>query len=118
MLLARRDMSRSELARRLGVSAMWVSDRLRGQTPIGLDDIERIAGVLGCAPADLFPSDVKRSWQTTPEYFAQTVRPRDTRPVSGPGKRGASAPPNVAPGVRRSRVIGTPLAVASPAQVA
>ena len=116
-LLARRDMSRSELARRLGVSAMWVSDRLRAQTPIGLDDLERIAAVLGVAPADLFPADVLSTRKTTQGYFDVPDRPRSSRPVGGPPKSKSSGPPNGAQ-VRRSRVTGVPLAVANSLQVA
>ena len=48
-------MSRSELARRLGVSHTWVSYRLNGQQEIGLNDLQRIAGVLGVSAHDLLP---------------------------------------------------------------
>lgn len=56
--LGRRRMSQAQLARSLGVSQMWVSDRLRGQQEIGLTDVERIAGVLGVRVVDLFPRAV------------------------------------------------------------
>lgn len=79
-LLARRDMSRSELARRLGVSAMWVSDRLRGQTPIGLDDLERMARILGVEPVDLLPRSANLSSRSNLDKTQAPVRPRDNRP--------------------------------------
>jgi transcriptional regulator with XRE-family HTH domain len=55
-LMARRRMTGAELARRLGVSQMWISYRLNGRQPIDLDDLERIARVLGVQPLDLLRS--------------------------------------------------------------
>ena len=40
------ERSRSWLARRIGVSDMWVSRRLTGQTLLGLDDVPRLAKAL------------------------------------------------------------------------
>lgn len=116
--LARRDMSRSELARRLGVSAMWVSDRLRGVTPIGLDDLERIAGILDVAPVDLLPLTVRRLGQTTHEYSPVPDRPMSSRPSRGPQGSPQNTHPTGGPGVRRSRRLGTPAAVAGVARAA
>lgn len=93
VLLARRQMSRSELSRRLGVSAMWVSDRLRGQTPIGLDDVERIAEVLEVSPAELFPSDVRRPGQPTVAKLELPDRPPAKTGTRGPKGRGDSVSP-------------------------
>lgn len=47
--LARIGQTRSWLAEQLGVGPMWVSNRITGQVAIDLDDVERIAGVLGMA---------------------------------------------------------------------
>jgi transcriptional regulator with XRE-family HTH domain len=115
--MARRRVSGRALAKALGVSDAWVSYRLSGKQPIDLNDLEAIAGVLGVAPVELLPARERRLGQTTPEYFAPTDRPKDTRPSGGPGRSGKTSPPNGAPRVRRSRVTGTPLAVASFAQV-
>lgn len=52
-LLARRSQSQSALAGALGVPAMWVSDRLSGKTQINVNDLARVAEVLGIEPWDL-----------------------------------------------------------------
>src|SRR4030095_8671617 len=70
VMMTRRRMSGAQLARQLGVSQMWVSDRLRGATPIDLNDLERIAGVLDVAVADLLPPGVL---QRRPQPRAQTT---------------------------------------------
>lgn len=54
-LMARRRMSGRKLADLLGVSPSWVSYRMTGVTPIGLDDLQRIAEVLNVEVADLLP---------------------------------------------------------------
>lgn len=56
-LLGRQAMSRSELARRLGVDDTWVGKRLNCRTEIGANDMERIAEVLGVEIVDLLPRD-------------------------------------------------------------
>lgn len=56
-LLARRKMSGRELARRLGVSPNWVSLRTSGEQEIGLNDLQRIASILGVSVSDLLPRD-------------------------------------------------------------
>jgi transcriptional regulator with XRE-family HTH domain len=54
-MLGRRRMSQAQLSRQMGQSQMWISDRLRGIQPIGLDDLERFARVLEVDPYDLLP---------------------------------------------------------------
>lgn len=44
--MARREVTATQLAGRLNVSDMWVSRRLRGNTPIAIDELERIAQAL------------------------------------------------------------------------
>jgi DNA-binding Xre family transcriptional regulator len=90
--LGRRDMSRSELSRRLGVSAMWVSDRLRGKTPIGLDDLERIANVLELEPVDLLPTAAVPSVGSKPPYVPGSVRPPEHRSKGRPDGRNSDRP--------------------------
>jgi transcriptional regulator with XRE-family HTH domain len=117
-VLAWRNSNQATLARQMGVTEVWLSRRLREVMPLSLDDVERIAHALKLEPAELIAAAVKGSWQTTPEYFAPADRPKDTRPKGRPGSSAGNAPPNGAQRVRRSRVTGTPLAVASIPQVA
>lgn len=51
--MARKRISGRELARRLHVSAQWISQRTRGAVPLSTDDIERISAVLGITPMQL-----------------------------------------------------------------
>jgi len=74
-LMGRRDINKSELARRLGVSDMWVGRRLRGDLPLALDDLERIASALGVSVDDLIPRT----------GTAQVTLPHPTGPKSRPG---------------------------------
>lgn len=55
VLLARRKMSASELARRMGVTQPYISRRLTGDTPLDVDDMATIARVLGVTVGDLLP---------------------------------------------------------------
>lgn len=57
-LLGEQGISQARLARDLGVSQMYVSDRIRigGKTPIDVNDLQRIAALLGVPVIDLLPS--------------------------------------------------------------
>ena len=44
--LARQQITKSDLARSLGVSSMWVTRRTNAEIPITLDDLARIAAAL------------------------------------------------------------------------
>lgn len=66
-MLARRRVSGRELARRLGVSSPWVSNRLTGHLEIGLDELQRIADALEVEVADLLPRRVYRDGRRTGE---------------------------------------------------
>src|SRR5690554_4433352 len=66
-MLARRRVSGRELARRLGVSSPWVSNRLTGHLEIGLDELQRIADALEVEVADLLPRPVYRDGRRTGE---------------------------------------------------
>lgn len=72
-LLARRRISGRELARQLEESPSWVNYRLTGHTPIGLNDMQRIAEALGVGLVDLLPSHARHG------SIAQTIR-RPERP--------------------------------------
>jgi transcriptional regulator with XRE-family HTH domain len=52
---ARKRVSGSELARRLGKTQSWVSRRMVGDIPLGLDDLEGFATALEVSPFDLLP---------------------------------------------------------------
>lgn len=55
VLLARRKISGSELARKVGVTQPYISRRLNGEVAFDLDDLERIAAVLDVDVTDLIP---------------------------------------------------------------
>lgn len=52
--LARRRLTTARLAEDLGVTQMWLSRRLRGITPLTIDDTGRICAALDLDPATLF----------------------------------------------------------------
>jgi transcriptional regulator with XRE-family HTH domain len=54
--MLRRRITGAKLAHDLGVSAAWVSYRLTGTQPIDLNDLQRIADVLGVGVIDLLPA--------------------------------------------------------------
>ncbi len=54
-LLDEREMSGSELARRLGETQSYVSRRIQGAVPWRATDLVRIASVLGVPVASLLP---------------------------------------------------------------
>lgn len=60
-MMARAGMTQTQLARELGVSMAWVSDRLRGRTIINLDELDLIAEILDVSIIDLFPRYITRS---------------------------------------------------------
>jgi len=87
----------TEVARRIGKSAQWMSVRMRGQQPIDLDDLDLIAGALGVAPDELLP----RAGEVTRGYphgsRLSHSGPVDRRPPGRPGgTRGPSGPARTA----------------------
>lgn len=54
-MLARRRMNKSALARQLGVSHTWVTNRLSGYQEIGLNELQRIAAILDVEVTELLP---------------------------------------------------------------
>ena len=99
-LMGRRDVSRADLARRLGVENSWVGKRLNGQTEIGATDLYRIARALDARIVDLLPREEREVTVRYPEE-AVTVRyptapPRTVLPRSplAIGRPGGSRPPN------------------------
>lgn len=87
------DITKAELARRLGEDESWIGKRLKGQIKLTVDDFERIAEALDVEPVDLIPRD-RRSVTVTQVERPVTRppnRPHGGRPVnysgaSGPGR--------------------------------
>lgn len=100
--MGRLDVRQSELARRLGENDQWVSTRLKGRTPINLNDLHRFAKALGLNVFDLMPNREeagRAAPQAIASYQEQPVRridhaavrsgrPRDNRPSGHPGGSG------------------------------
>lgn len=102
--MGRQGVRQSELARKLGESDQWLSMRLRGRTPLDINELLRISRALGVSLHQLLPSpevvagaaDVEATVSylaLTSRFAGETLRPKDNRPVSGPPK---SAPPAAA----------------------
>ncbi len=53
--MARQRVTQQDLGRILGLSAGAVSDRNRGRTPWTLEEVGRIAFILGMRPAEIMP---------------------------------------------------------------
>lgn len=94
--LGRLDVRPAELARRMGENDQWLSTRLKGRTPINLNDMHRIAKALGLQVHQLMPPPEVAAGAASPpaipRYLDLTVRrgtapalPRDNRPPAGPG---------------------------------
>lgn len=94
--MVRRRVSGAKLAKELGVSAAWVSYRLTGVQPIDLNDLERIASVLGVTAVDLFPRSRREVTVTDPlAPFVEPFRVGIPRQV---GRKGSVDKNLVGPG--------------------
>jgi transcriptional regulator with XRE-family HTH domain len=104
--MGRLDVRQSELARRMGESDQWLSMRLKGRTPIDVNELHRIAKALGLGVHQLLPAPEVAARaadvQAIAHYLAPTVRtieqptrPRDNRPSGHPF-------PSPTTGVRRT----------------
>lgn len=106
--LGRLDIKPSQLARRLGENDQWLSTRLKGRTPINVNDLHRIATALGVGVHELLPppdvaagatAEVMRRYRSRTEQTpAPQSRPRDNRPGGHPATAG----------VRRSSLLPRP----------
>jgi len=92
VVLARRRIRQSQLARELGVSEQWISVRLLGKQPIDLNDLAQIAEALGVQVTDLIPR---------PDGNGPTLRYRTG--YERPRKRRIAPTP-----LHRSPVVGRP----------
>jgi transcriptional regulator with XRE-family HTH domain len=117
--LGRLDVRPSELARRMGENDQWLSTRLKGRTPINVNDLHRIAKALGLQVWQLMPApDVAATaadprtthgYQTVtgqepsrPGSIGQTgARPRDNRPAGHPATDGGPRTSRLPRGRRR-----------------
>ncbi len=88
-LMARRRLTGVTLANRIGRSQSYVSRRLTGDTAFDVDDLERIASVLGVGVRDLLPG-VNRDVINALGHAGDNPRDRPpNRPAgrsSGPGR--------------------------------
>lgn len=91
--LARKRMSAAKLGRALGVSQTYVWRRLNGETAFDLDDLERIAAILGVEIGSLLPSLASQISDAPTVRYAQpterpprpsSARPADNRPKGRP----------------------------------
>lgn len=93
--MARADVRQSQLARNIGKNEQWLSIRLRGRQPFGIDDLMLIAKGLGVGLYDILPSPEVVAQAAPPsatvaylslaERLAITDRPKDNRPSARPG---------------------------------
>lgn len=60
-IAARRDVSHSALAERLGVTQMWLSRRMRGITGLSVDDLAAICSALDVEPVDVIDAANRHS---------------------------------------------------------
>lgn len=96
-LLGRRGISKSELARRLGVSHTWVTNRITGDQEIGVNELERIAVILGVTASDLLPKPANTLWKS---------RPVDGRVVATVGEERKHRPHRPGRPVSQTRPVG------------
>lgn len=71
--LVRRRMSGKRLAHETGMSQSAISARLTGVTPIDLNELEKIADVLGVDLRDLLPARARDGGGTTNARYRQTA---------------------------------------------
>lgn len=85
VVMARRLIKQSQLAKLIGVNDQWLSVRLRGIQEIGLNDLAMIAKALGVQPGELLgvKGDATDRLTGTP-HKARSIRPRDSRPPKAP----------------------------------
>ncbi len=89
VLLARRRMSASDLARQTGMTQRAISRRLTGEKVIDVDDLAKIAEALGVEAVELLPRISEgtvvfaksRRGQTTVAKPARAKRPRPFGPI-------------------------------------
>lgn len=83
--MGRLDVRQSELARRMGEKDQWMSMRLKGRTPIDLNELQRIATALGLGVLDLLPAQASRGAGGAGDRVTQTIVPANSslQPMAG-----------------------------------
>lgn len=108
--LARKRMSAAKLGRALGVSQTYVWRRLNGETAFDLDDLERIAAILGVEIGSLLPSLASQiSDAPTVRYVHpanQTARPSTGRPADN--RPSGRSRVDLTPGITRTSRLPRP----------
>jgi len=74
--LARRRLSATELARRMGVSQSYLARRMTGAQPLDLDDLDRIADALGVPVRQLLPGTDTFRYSPTAKRMSSRVPPQ------------------------------------------
>lgn len=93
VVMARKRVNQSELARRIGVSVMWVNGRLNGDTQIAINDLPRIAAALEVPTADLLPAELRSQPNVRLDAIEKTAGRRNPkRRPERPNKRREPAP--------------------------
>lgn len=118
-LLARKRMTGADMAVAIERSPMYVSRRVRGEVPFDLDDIQRIAEVLGVEIGELFPhrgEGANRDFDVAPAERTVTERhsfvslaegvkprpaPRPSAPPTGPSRPLPNRPVSTVPARKR-----------------
>lgn len=88
-------ISKSELARRLGVDDTWVGKRLNGRTEITLADLDRIATACHVAPTIFLPRSITARYSSAHVIATGSTprRPRARYRVHRPGRAVAQTRP-------------------------
>lgn len=103
--LARNNVTKSELARRLNVSHTWVTNRLIGNQEIGTTELQRIADALGVSYGDLLPRQARESslsWKIPATKRARHSAVRTIVPATAEPLTGRATRPNVQPAKDKS----------------
>lgn len=111
-LLARRQMSATELARRIGATQPYIWRRMSAEIAFDIDDLQRIAAVLGVEVSDLLPARPRASSPVLLDPLAPRIvavggehrQPRKNKPVH------PQVPTSRAVVTKRTRPV-TPIAV-------
>ena len=112
VLLARRRMSASELARQAGMTQPYISRRLTGEIAFDVDDLDKIAVALGVKPADLLGPIADKPVPTVEcvprQVKAQARTHAPTRPPTRSGDRHQTTrSPNYPTGARRPQILAS-----------
>lgn len=110
--MGRLDVRQSELARRMGETDQWMSMRLKGRTPIDLNELQRIADALGVSIVQLLPPAIRSGGSMPNERSSAIDHSADDKPTEppvrhiatrpfGPIRRDPSRPVSAIPATRR-----------------